>query len=247
MKKPFQIKLKLEIPGKTLESLTWPEFRDFMDSFSRALKAMNPDADVVGSMLPVSLQEGSISAAIQTSPAVKGSVSKLRKGPTRNWTNQMHNETRSFYQYLSDHNADLFSIDAKKKVKFVIPELAPALETISGPTEQIVYIERIGGIEPRVTVRFFDGSKISCRTHDDVLKGLGAYIWDYVKVRGTAKWSVGTYELQDFVIDEIDRDWKNLPFSEIMAKNDNRFPVDLSGFSVTALISQRKEERNEAN
>lgn len=247
MKKPFQIKLKLEIPGKTLESLTWPEFRDFMDSFSRALKAMNPDSDVVGSMLPVSLQEGSISAAIQTSPTVKGSVNKLRKGPTRKWTHQMHDETRSFYRYLADHNADLYSIDTRKEVKFVIPEMVQSTETISGRTEQIVYIERIGGMEPRVTIRLFDGSKISCRTHDDVLKGLGAYIWDYVKVRGTAKWSVGTYELQDFVIEEIDRDWVNLPFSEIIAKNNHCFPLDLSGFSVNALISRRKEERNEAS
>ena len=59
-------------------------------------------------------------------------------------------------------------------------------------------VERVGGAEPRVTLRLHSGESIHCEVSGDLAKQLGRTLYERVVLEGTAVWDAYTGERKSF-------------------------------------------------
>lgn len=78
--------------------------------------------------------------------------------------------------------------------------VVPPLGRISGSTELMGKVLRVGGKVPRAMIEMLDGSVIYCDVALDVAKELGHRLYALVVFQGLATWDTRTVTLQEFSI-----------------------------------------------
>jgi hypothetical protein len=74
-----------------------------------------------------------------------------------------------------------------------------------GSTSQLVYVTRVGGEpQPTATVRLPDDERITAQLESkSIAEKLAAHLYQFVEVRGDAKWSTDTWKLKRLLIREV--------------------------------------------
>lgn len=90
---------------------------------------------------------------------------------------------------------------AAEPLASITPEtIVPPPGRLTGSTELVGKVLRVGGKVPRAMIEMLDGSVIYCDVALDVAKELGHRLYTLVVLRGVAAWDTRTIELQDFAI-----------------------------------------------
>ncbi len=102
----------------------------------------------------------------------------------------------------------------------VLAKITPETEIIIPESvylhgETVIYgrIERVGGVKPIVTVRLDDNKLLHCRLSEQKAKNLAPKLYDYVGIKGTAKWNVENYQIEHFEIDRL-TEYQQMPISK---------------------------------
>lgn len=64
-------------------------------------------------------------------------------------------------------------------------------------------VSRVGGDEPKVRIKFIDGTALSCPISKQLALQLASRLYDIVAMRGVAKWRVSDLILEEFTIEQI--------------------------------------------
>jgi len=105
--------------------------------------------------------------------------------------------------FAKRHNcrADLQTPGASKPLASITPEtVIPPPGHITGPTELVGKVLRVGGKVPRAMLELLDGSVIYCDVALDIAKELGHRLYTLVVFQGIAAWDTRSIKLQDFSI-----------------------------------------------
>ncbi|MBB3063616.1 hypothetical protein [Microbulbifer rhizosphaerae] len=78
--------------------------------------------------------------------------------------------------------------------------LVPPPGQITGSTELVGKVLRVGGKVPRAMIEMLDGSVIYCDVALDVAKDLGHKLYSFVVLQGLAAWDTRSIKLQEFSI-----------------------------------------------
>jgi hypothetical protein len=92
----------------------------------------------------------------------------------------------------------------------------PKSKPIEGTTTMYAYVERVGGVTPIVSIRI-GNSRLSSETTAAIAKELGRRLYEWVGLRGTARWDAETYNLKDFIIKEV-TEYQDTPMTEAIAE-----------------------------
>lgn len=69
---------------------------------------------------------------------------------------------------------------------------------LRGETAIFGRVERVGGVDPKVRIRYRPDTAMSCRIGVDLAKELGAHLYDQVVLTGSATWNATDYSLEYF-------------------------------------------------
>ncbi len=122
---------------------------------------------------------------------------------------------RKLSVFSRKHNCDaeFFAQNGKlEKLAILTPKThIPEILPLSGETTIYGEITRVGGSEPKIQFKTFDGHIIYCSTSKMIAKKAGTKLYTKVKLSGLAKCSPETYEIEDFhVIDIFDHEKTSL-------------------------------------
>lgn len=72
-----------------------------------------------------------------------------------------------------------------------------------GETTLYGKIKRVGGEDPTILFKPFDGNPLSCKTTKELAKEAGALLYSIVGINGIAEWDSDTLQIKDFKILEF--------------------------------------------
>lgn len=232
-----RLTLSIEYEGATPREFKWSELKAFIDAFQRALRALGPDQNF-DYVIPVAIREGSVTTVIE-GPAMSKIFNRLKEGPKRTWTSLEREGCDPLYKFLESREATLKG-GFRGPLRPVKTPQKKVSKTYKGTTELIVFIQKVGGENPKVHVRMRDGQLRVFSIDSDLIPKVGSMIWTDVRIRGKATWDKGTNALLDFEIREI-RKLKKGRISKLLKKNGGKLPYELKIKSVPELIRQRRD------
>lgn len=115
--------------------------------------------------------------------------------------------------------AELRTYNGQAEVRAIItPSMEiPSIVSLIGETTLYGEIKRVGGIDPRVTLRTIDGQTIYCDVSEELAKELGHRLYTQVALQGEAQWSPDTLQLEGFRIEKL-LDYEEAPITEAFAE-----------------------------
>lgn len=93
----------------------------------------------------------------------------------------------------------------------------PITLPLTGETTLYGEIKRVGGVEPKVTLKTIDGQTVYCEVSQELAKELGHRLYTQVALYGEAQWSADTLQLEGFRI-KSELDYKETPIAEAFAE-----------------------------
>lgn len=79
----------------------------------------------------------------------------------------------------------------------------PKAEYIRGETTLYGYVDRVGGIQPKVKLRLGDGSTLHCNLDAELAKDVGAKLYKDIGLKGVATWDIKDYSIIYFRATEL--------------------------------------------
>ena len=231
------VKLKLDYEGASPETVGWPQMRQFMDAFARAMRAMPGDTDPK-SMLPVGVEEGSFVLLVAMPDIARAAVWQLRRGPDKTWTTGMRQATAPLYRFIREIGATVTDITGRKPAAFKLPE---DVETWS--VRQFEALEgevfRAGGRDGDVEVRFdFDGL-VTCKVGREHAAALGGRLYQRVIIEAETRRSRETLELESVEVLTVKSAHKSVPVADGIAELRRTLGDDFC-FDVDELLRERR-------
>lgn len=172
---------RLDHPGASMETLSWPELRDFLEVLNQALVAM-PGVSATGQLLPVGLAPGSIQVKVSVHQEDVPALRLLQKGPTKRWTPTMFQGVRPLADFVSKKGGAL----AYKQRGTFRPVLLPSLGSAACHRtvgEIVGTVEWVGGKDGKVDLVTGLKERISCEAGRDLSVQLARYLYRKVIVQ----------------------------------------------------------------
>lgn len=89
--------------------------------------------------------------------------------------------------------------------------VVPSRTFISGQTEVLGRVIRVGGKTPKVKIELIDGTTLYCDVPEDIAKELGRGLYSLAKFKGYAKWDSVTLNLESLNISSFEEFPNNDP------------------------------------
>ena len=213
-----QIIFKITGEGITPASIDTKELADLLDAFQSVVlektRMDNPTADL--SNLFISLTEvktGSAFYGFSTSipslvlPSYKYFQKSIKSKNTKNLPNKSIESLKRIHAYTKKRNCTTdfaLSVDNSVHHAIITKESTFTFEKgIKGETFIYGTIIRVGGKDPTVTIEYENGFQITCNVSKEIAKQLASRLYDYVGLRGIAKWVGHDLSLDSFKVLEL--------------------------------------------
>lgn len=176
MKRPL-VRVKFEYEGASPGALKWSQMRAMVDAIAEAVHNVAPELDA-DDIIPVEVKAGSVEFAMQAPAKTSAALAKLAKRPLNGAAPALKALARSL-------GADVYVAGARSEWKALsFEEPVQRLKSrISSTSSYVVFVEDIGGADPRVRLKLPNDDMLIAKADEEVIQKLGPYI--YREVRAT--------------------------------------------------------------
>ena len=238
MSNSIQIRAKIDGPGITAASLSWPVLREFMDAFTMALAAM-PHGPKPGDVVFESVAEGSAIPTARVPLDALPAVEVLADGPTAAWTRDQRRGAEPLYHFAREHSATL-SLGGETLRLVTIPTSAREW-TLHERGELRARVHMVGGRRRRVHLDVFDEGIVVCDGELSLVKRLAALLDDDVFVEGEIRRDAATGALLHVEIEAFRPCPRRRTAREVLAELDAKLAEKMRGFDVAGFMRSERE------
>lgn len=209
--------------GVSPASIDSKDLVDLIDAFQSSImekaRVDNPTADIEHLFLSLTeIKLGSACYVFSTSnsalinPAFKSVQRSIKTKNAKNLPSKSIESLKRIQSYIKKRNltAD-FALSVNNDLKHAVITKDSTFASAKGlKGETYIYgtIIRVGGKEPTVTLEYDSDFQITCNVSREVAKKLASRLYDFVGLRGIAKWVGHEMKLDSFKVIEL------LPFEE---------------------------------
>lgn len=172
-----RVRVKFEYDGATPAALKWSQMRAMVEAIAEAVNHIAPQLDT-DAIVPVEVKAGSIEFAMQGPPKTRAAFVALAKRPL----NGAAPSLRALVKALGARVSVAGPRSPWMPLTFEEPVQRPRSK-VSSTSSYVVFVEDIGGADPRVRLKLPNDDVLIAKADEDVILKLGPYI--YREVRAT--------------------------------------------------------------
>lgn len=169
-----RFRLKLEYKGASRDSLTWSRLREWVDALGATLKSeCDVDPDQV---VPIEVGDGCVAIELVGPRGIGASLRKVASKPL---------SADTPLAQVAKSNAAVISIATArgsfKPLTIAEPVPRPKPVPVHSRSSLVVFVERVGGGEPKVTLVLPNGDRWSVSCSEDLVRKLGPHVYNEVR------------------------------------------------------------------
>jgi len=150
-------------------------------------------------------------------PAFILCTESINSGNFESLSHQSIKSLKTISSFSKRHNCDaILGANNTQELARITPSTeVPESIYISGATELVGKVIRVGGKVPKAMLELTDGSIIYCEVPEEIAIDLGHMLYSLATFSGFAKWESGTLELEEFSITEVTKLGELSPYQSL--------------------------------
>lgn len=229
------LKVRIEGEGVTAGTWSWPQLRDFMDTFIPALAAM-PGGPRPTEVVLLRVAEGSVVPCLSVPASAVDAARALARGPKRGWSVEQRQRVEPFYAFTREHKATV-SIGQRRFQPVVVPD-SSSVWTLREHGEVRGRVHSVGGRALRAKIEIPAEGIVPCDGEAALICALGAEITRDVYVEGVLERDAATGALLGMQMHR----WRQAPqrrsAKEALRAIRDLVGPSLDGFDVEAYVGK---------
>lgn len=189
MRRP-RVRVKFDYEGASPRTLKWSQMRAMVEAIAEAVHNASPEVDV-DDIVPVEVKAGSIEFEIQAPARTSAALTKLSKTPLNGAAPKLKALVRELGAevYVAGQRSAWRALSFEESVLRVKSRIAST-------STFVVFVEDIGGADPRVRMRLPNDEVLIAKADEDVILKLGPYIYREVRATLRSEFDAETMEPQ---------------------------------------------------
>ena len=182
-----RIRVKFEYDGASPSTLRWTQMREMIEAIVEAVHNTAPDVDA-DAIIPLEVRPGSVAFAMKAPENINDALTRLAARPIDRDAPKLLAVAKKYKAQISV---------ASHRGRWRPLQIAPSPTehtTITSTSSYIVFVENLGGAEPRVRLRLPNDEMWSATATEELVLALGPHIYREVRASLRSKFDAATLE-----------------------------------------------------